>query len=253
MTGYPADLLDPDLDLEADLGVDTVKQAEVFAAVRAHWNLERDDTLQLREFPTLNHVAGWVRDQARRPRAVRHSGGHRPTGTRCLGRDPPLPPPRRPAGDPILDAVTGIVAEMTGYPADLLDPDLDLEADLGVDTVKQAEVFAAVRAHWNLERDDTLQLREFPTLNHVAGWVRAKTGTSAPTHRSRRRPPDAGTTDSAPAAAPHTVIGDLDAVDALPRRVPVPSLRPAADQCLPTGITLAGRPRRRDARRGWRR
>ena len=34
MTGYPAELLDPDLDLEADLGVDTVKQAEVFAAVR---------------------------------------------------------------------------------------------------------------------------------------------------------------------------------------------------------------------------
>jgi hypothetical protein len=34
MTGYPVELLDPDLDLEADLGVDTVKQAEVFAAVR---------------------------------------------------------------------------------------------------------------------------------------------------------------------------------------------------------------------------
>ena len=38
-----------------------------------------------------------------------------------------------------------IVAEMTGYPPELLDVDLDLEADLGVDTVKQAEVFAAVR------------------------------------------------------------------------------------------------------------
>ena len=37
MTGYPADLLEPDLDLEADLGVDTVKQAEVFAAVRGHY------------------------------------------------------------------------------------------------------------------------------------------------------------------------------------------------------------------------
>ena len=42
-------------------------------------------------------------------------------------------------------AVVSIVAEMTGYPPDLLDLDLDLEADLGVDTVKQAEVFAAVR------------------------------------------------------------------------------------------------------------
>ena len=69
-----------------------------------------------------------------------------------------------------------IVAEMTGYPAELLDLDLDLEADLGVDTVKQAEVFAAVRDKFNVERDENLQLRDFPTLTHVIGWVRDKTG-----------------------------------------------------------------------------
>ena len=51
----------------------------------------------------------------------------------------------RPPVDGITDTVVGIVADLTGYPADLLDLDLDLEADLGVDTVKQAEVFAAVR------------------------------------------------------------------------------------------------------------
>ena len=85
-------------------------------------------------------------------------------------------------------AVTDIVAEMTGYPADLLDPDLDLEADLGVDTVKQAEVFAAVRTRWNLERDDTLQLREFPTLNHVAAWVRDKLGATGAGSSAALRP-----------------------------------------------------------------
>ena len=108
MTGYPADLLDPDLDLEADLGVDTVKQAEVFAAVRARWDLERDDTLQLREFPTLNHVAGWVREQARHPqptasRAVAatrmpHQRPPPPSGPSATAPEPPQPPrpPRRP-------------------------------------------------------------------------------------------------------------------------------------------------------------
>ena len=73
-------------------------------------------------------------------------------------------------------AVVSIVSEMTGYPADLLDLDLDLEADLGVDTVKQAEVFAAVRERFGVERDESLSLREFPTLAHVIGWVRDKTG-----------------------------------------------------------------------------
>ena len=94
--------------------------------------------------------------------------------------------------------VTAVVAEMTGYPAELLDPDLDLEADLGVDTVKQAEVFAAVREHYGLERDDTLQLRDFPTLNHVAAWVRGKTGAAAPA--AAPAAPAAPAVVSAPAA-----------------------------------------------------
>ena len=38
-----------------------------------------------------------------------------------------------------------------------------------MDTVKQAEVFAAVRARFGVERDDNLALREFPTLAHVIG------------------------------------------------------------------------------------
>ena len=55
---------------------------------------------------------------------------------RCTTRRAPMP---------VKERVLALVAEKTGYPADMLDLDLDLEADLGVDTVKQAEVFAAIR------------------------------------------------------------------------------------------------------------
>ena len=68
---------------------------------------------------------------------------------------------------PFKEKVLQIVAEKTGYPEDMLDLDLDLEADLGVDTVKQAEMFAAVRAAYNIPRDENLKLRDFPTLAHV--------------------------------------------------------------------------------------
>ena len=255
MTGYPADLLDPDLDLEADLGVDTVKQAEVFAAVRSQWDLERDDNLRLRDFPTLNHVAGWVRG-----RLGVTAGGS------TASASPVLEPSPRPFGeaaeDPILATITQIVAEMTGYPADLLGPDLDLEADLGVDTVKQAEVFAAVRAQWDLVRDDNLQLREFPTLNHVAAWVRERLGVSAPAAATATpaagvpaataaAPAAPSTAPAAPAAAPAAPVAapatddgpgrrDVDRRrdDGLPRRPPRPGPRPR------------GRPRRRHGQAG---
>ena len=46
----------------------------------------------------------------------------------------------------VKERILALVVEKTGYPKDMLDLDLDLEADLGVDTVKQAEMFAAIRA-----------------------------------------------------------------------------------------------------------
>ncbi len=67
--------------------------------------------------------------------------------------------------------ILGLVAELTGYPQDMLDLDLDMEADLGIDTVKQAEMFAAIREEWDIPRDDNLQLRDFPTLAHSIQFV----------------------------------------------------------------------------------
>ena len=49
--------------------------------------------------------------------------------------------------------------------------DLDLEADLGVDTVKQAETFVAIRQAFDIPRRDDLSLREYNTLEKVIGFV----------------------------------------------------------------------------------
>ena len=74
--------------------------------------------------------------------------------------------------------ILALVADKTGYPADMLALDLDLEADLGIDTVKQAEVFATIREHYGIERDDQLKLRDYPTLAHVIGFVHDRTPTT---------------------------------------------------------------------------
>ncbi len=50
----------------------------------------------------------------------------------------------RPREDAVADHPCPPSWRKTGYPQDMLDLDLDLEADLGIDTVKQAETFAAV-------------------------------------------------------------------------------------------------------------
>ena len=174
-TGYPKDMLDVDLDLEADLGVDTVKQAEMFAAVRELYSIPRDESRKLRDYPTLARVIQFVYEN--RPDLAGALAISKPMAASVAAPDLETAA----SDDAIKDKVLDIVAEKTGYPKDMLDLDLDLEADLGVDTVKQAEMFASVRAAYNIPRDADLKLRDFPTLAHVIKFARDRAGKAVPT------------------------------------------------------------------------
>ncbi len=176
-TGYPQDMLDLDLDLEADLGIDTVKQAEMFAAIREIYDIPRDENRKLRDYPTLAHVMRFVYEK--RPDLAVSSAPPEAEVTAGTSVSPVVVPVTSVAvstpaesHDEITNTILGIVAEKTGYPQDMLDLDLDLEADLGIDTVKQAEMFAAVRSAYRIPRDETLKLRDFPTLAHVIEFAR---------------------------------------------------------------------------------
>jgi len=241
-------MLDLDLDLEADLGVDTVKQAEMFAAIREIYSIPRDENRKLRDYPTLAHVIRFVYEK-RPDLAVTAAAGSfssgspmpiAPTTTEVLA--PASAPIAAPdiSNDPIKKTILQIVAQKTGYPEDMLDLDLDLEADLGVDTVKQAEMFAAVRATYNIPRDENLKLRDFPTLAHVIKFARDRSTVEAPApvstapdqSEAKQKP-----TESSP-AAPRPVLASLDAANRIPRRVPTPILRPPLSFCKATGVKL---------------
>lgn len=93
---------------------------------------------------------------------------------------PPAPSPGEPlaAGAPVaadgdlLQTLLRLAAERTGYPADMLDPALDLEADLGIDSIKRVEILGALQRETGAlpeERmDELLRLR---TLAAIADAV----------------------------------------------------------------------------------
>ncbi|HYM75362.1 MAG TPA: SDR family NAD(P)-dependent oxidoreductase [Candidatus Dormibacteraeota bacterium] len=250
-TGYPQDMLDLDLDLEADLGVDTVKQAEMFAAIREIYSIPRDENRKLRDYPTLAHVIRFVYekrpDLAGVPAAASSSPvsplpvSITPTPAEVLAPAPtPLVTPDD-SDDPIKRKVLQIVAEKTGYPEDMLDLDLDLEADLGVDTVKQAEMFAAVRAAYNIPRDENMKLRDFPTLAHVIKFAHDRSVPAKAVAVPSVKPAPEEQRPTTPAASVSVqpvrpVLASLDAANSIPRRVPVATLRPPLTVCKSTGV-----------------
>ena len=123
----------------------------------------------------------------------------------------------------------------------MLDIELDLEADLGIDTVKQAEVFATIRESFGIPRDDQLKLRDYPTLSHVLQFVRDRADnlpTTSPTATTPGHAPP--TTESSEHVAAIRLEGSIEAANEVPRRVPVPQLRPGLASCVDTGIDLDG-------------
>jgi NAD(P)-dependent dehydrogenase (short-subunit alcohol dehydrogenase family) len=199
----------------------------MFASIRETYNIPRDPNLKLRDFPTLARVIQFVYD--RRPDLYPTGELRSPDKLKHVLQNGPVDRADVVA-DSVRERVLDLVAAKTGYPKEMLDLDLDLEADLGIDTVKQAEVFASIRETYNIPRDLTMRLRDFPTLAHVIRFAEERLAAAAAPPAAERRE---GT---------QRHLATFEAAGAIPRRVPIPALRPPLGVCKPTGVTLeAGR------------
>jgi acyl transferase domain-containing protein len=126
-TGYPDDMLDLDMDLESDLGIDSIKRVEILSLLSERLpNAPVVEPENLGGLRTLRAVAEFV-------------GG-------AAATTPAIPAPViAPAAGGSVDAhaaLLAVVAESTGYPEDMLDLDMDLEADLGIDSIKRVEILS---------------------------------------------------------------------------------------------------------------
>ena len=172
-TGYDPSELELDFELEADLGIDTVKQAEIFSELRERHGLERDDDFSFAEYNTIEKLARYLADQASASSAPAASPATPAPAPAEQALPTPAPAPAATAIglDQVLSELTALIAEKTGYDADELESDFELEADLGIDTVKQAEIFSELRERYGLERDDEFSFAEYNTIDKLAGYL----------------------------------------------------------------------------------
>ena len=67
-----------------------------------------------------------------------------------------------------------IVADKTGYPTEMLELSMDLEGDLGVDSIKRVEILAAMREQApNLPEVDPAELGKLRTLQEIVDKMQA--------------------------------------------------------------------------------
>ena len=154
-TGYPVDILTPDMDLQADLGIDSIKQVEILSTLRDRFpDLPELESTQLGELRTLGRIVEALSGHAGElPAAEGGAGIASVAATRALG---------------VASILMTIVAEKTGYPVDILSPDMDLQADLGIDSIKQVEILSTLRDRFpDLPELEPTQLGALRTLGRI--------------------------------------------------------------------------------------
>jgi acyl carrier protein len=165
-TGYPPDMLDVDMDLEGELGVDSIKQVEILSALRDRLpHLPEIEPERLVELRTIAAIAAMI--SAATPSA---SAAPAPAAAPTFVSKPAAVA----ASSSVLvsaDVVRALIAEKTGYPSDMLEDDMDLEGELGVDSIKQVEILSALRDQYpSLPEVDPEHLAELRTIRKIADF-----------------------------------------------------------------------------------
>ena len=179
-TGYTVDMLEAELDLEADLGIDTVKQVEIFGKVASSFGFSVPDDLKLRDLNTIAKLADYISSRVDVPVS--------PADQETVEAPAPVPVAAEAVQSAPVAAAGGaevkvkeIIAEQTGYTVDMLESELDLEADLGIDTVKQVEIFGKVASSFGFSVPDDLKLRDLNTIAKLADYIQHQKGETADT------------------------------------------------------------------------
>ncbi|MCG8476579.1 MAG: SDR family NAD(P)-dependent oxidoreductase, partial [Cytophagales bacterium] len=72
-----------------------------------------------------------------------------------------------------------VIAEKTGYPSEMLEMGMDMEADLGIDSIKRVEIFGAMtEANPSVQGVEPSELAELRTLQQIADYIAGKAGNS---------------------------------------------------------------------------
>ncbi|MFF1612491.1 SDR family NAD(P)-dependent oxidoreductase [Amycolatopsis sp. NPDC058278] len=87
---------------------------------------------------------------------------------------PVVVPVAAPRTASVLETVVAVIGERTGYPVEMIEPDLDLEADLSVDSIKRAEIAGELAIRLNLDTGgDVEELAKARTAAAIAALVGA--------------------------------------------------------------------------------
>ncbi len=122
-TGYPVDMLNLEMNLDSDLGIDSIKRVEILSAIQECMpelpSVSPDDMATLQTLQSIVDVFNISENQKSLPTISNDSN--------------------------LSEVLLEVVADKTGYPVDMLNLEMNLDSDLGIDSIKRVEILSALQ------------------------------------------------------------------------------------------------------------
>lgn len=172
-TGYPVETLEMDMDMEADLGIDSIKRVEILGAMQSRFpELPKVEANVLAELRTLGQI---IETMGAGLRSVEVPA---PISAQAIVQPVLAPQALTPADGPgvaeLTQALLAVVSDKTGYPTETLEMEMDMEADLGIDSIKRVEILGAMQNQFpELPRIEANVLAELRTLGQIVSQMSA--------------------------------------------------------------------------------
>ncbi|MCL1934056.1 MAG: SDR family NAD(P)-dependent oxidoreductase [Candidatus Azobacteroides sp.] len=181
-TGYPIDMLGMDMDLEGDLSIDSIKRMEIIGDLKDKLNLgdniENTEAafLKMASLKTLNELIAWV-DELNVQSSPTNATAVAPTTATATTSQSGQDKLQSIDLEHVKNILLDVVSSKTGYPAEMLGLDLDLEGDLSIDSIKRMEIIGDLKDKMNLgdnienTEDAFLKMASLKTLNELINWI----------------------------------------------------------------------------------
>ena len=133
-TGYPVEALKPGMDMESDLGIDSIKRVAILAEVQEKLpHAPQIKPEHLGTMRTLKQVAEYLSQGQQSSAPVQAASPAQPVAQFGSG------------AELVEKTLIEIVSKQTGYPVEALKPGMDMESDLGIDSIKRVAILAEVQ------------------------------------------------------------------------------------------------------------
>ncbi|MDF5738130.1 MULTISPECIES: type I polyketide synthase [unclassified Nostoc] len=196
-TGYPVEMLEMDMDMEADLGIDSIKRVEILGALQEMYpNLPKPNLEELAEKRTIGQVVEYLQSHTSKNISVEIAVHEVQQPSEILVETAPVvevvtspepsvvvafnPEPEPATTDEFADlgqTLLAITSDKTGYPVEMLELEMDMEADLGIDSIKRVEILGAMQEMYpNLPKPNIEELGELRTIGQIVDYLQQLAG-----------------------------------------------------------------------------